>query len=174
MNPQQNILSVGELNLNQSQGLGWVGVLIAAVASVAPMVIKAFQKPPKDEWSSWDIPAKAEYVTQGLKVATNAVLSGKASDVEQVLQPIIAQVELDEDWPTWKRRNPAFVQMIQQARMEVQQAKQGNYSTNFQFVDSNAVAQAGMFNNSKATWIIIGLLFTAGLAYGIKTNIIKL
>jgi len=174
MNPQQNILTVGEINLIQPQGLGWIGVLIAAVASVAPMVIKAFQKPPKDEWSSWGIPAKTEYVKQGLIVAANVVLSGKANDVEQVLQPIIAQVELDEDWPTSKRRNPAFVQMIQQARTEIQLARQGNYSPNFQFVDSNAITQAGMFNSSKTTWIIIGLLVTAGIAYGLKTNIIKL
>ena len=173
MHPQQTILTVGELNLNQPQGLGWVGILITAVASVVPMVIKAFQKPPADEWSSWSTAVKTEYVKQGLKVAANAVLSGKANDVEQVLQPIISQVELDEDWPTWKQRNPAFVKMIQQARTEIELARQGNYSSGFQFVDSNAITQASMFSNSKTTWLIIGLLLTAGIAYGIKTNIIK-
>ena len=173
MSNQQYIDSL--IGQNNPQGLGWIGILISAVASLAPLVIDAFKKPPVDQWSSWDDQTKETYVRQGLKVAVNAVLTGKATSLEQVLQPIIARVELDEDWPTWKNRNPFAVHLIQQANNELAMAKQGNYSTHFEFVDKSnlPMLHAGMLSASTFTWVIIGMLLAGGIVYGLKTNLIK-
>jgi len=159
---------------NNQQGLGWVGVLVSAIAALVPLVVKAFSNNDKDQWNKWDSATQLEYVRQGLKIAVNSVLTGKAQSVEQVMQPIIAKVESDS-WMQWSTDNPMAMQLIQQAKTEIANIKQGNYSANYQFVDPKVLQtykkmNAGFFSGSTTTWVIIVGLLTIGIAYKISTN----
>jgi len=173
MNNSSNILLYGN-NTKQNEGLGWVGVLVSAIAVLVPLVVKAFNENDKDQWSKWDVATQMEYVRQGLKIAVNSVLTGKSQSVEQVMQPIIAKVESD-NWMKWSIDNPRAMQLIQQAKTEIANIKQGNFSANYQFVDPMVLQtykkmNAGFFNGSTTTWVVIIALLTIGIVYKITTN----
>jgi hypothetical protein len=103
------------------EGLGWIATAIAAVATLVPMVIKAFKKPPKDVWSGWSKEEKATYVNQALIAGIEAKKSGEYPSVESFMVQAIAQVELDENWETWKKKNEWVLPLIADAEVQANQ-----------------------------------------------------
>lgn len=103
------------------EGLGWIATAIATVATLVPMVINAFKKPPMDVWSGWSREEKTTYVNQALIAGIEAKRNGEYPSVESFLSLAIAQVELDENWETWKKKNEWALSMINQAEIQANQ-----------------------------------------------------
>ena len=121
MNSNQNIELRGLSGSLHGQGLGWIATVITAVAALIPTVISMFSNP-QDVWDGWSQPERENYVRQSLIAAKEAVKQGKNQSIEEFMMIAIAQVEHNDDWPTWKQKNPSFIPWMQQAQIEVQQA----------------------------------------------------
>lgn len=125
MDAYQHIELHGLSGQTNSQGLGWIATVITAVAALIPTVIELFSDP-QDVWSGWSQSEKENYVRQSLIAAKEAIKQGEVQNIEEFMMIAIAQVEHDEDWPTWKQKNPSFIPWMQQAQIEVQQAGFGS------------------------------------------------
>ncbi len=169
-----NISTLGGMSLgNPGAAAVILPAVIQGIATLVPIFVQIFGGGKKDQWSSMSWSQKHEFVRQGLIVATSAVLQGKANSVEEVMQTLIAQVELDESWSKWKRLNPDFYGMIQEAQQEVNTAKSGNLNYSYKYIPPvvlqsyrKALQKAALFNfNSPVTLMVIGSLTLLGFAY---------
>ena len=120
--------------------LGWIAAAITAVAALVPFLVKALKR---DEWSKMGKAEKEQFISDGLIVAKEAVKTGQAQSIEQVMQQLVSTVEKNESWSTWKRRNTWAVAMIEDARLEMEALK---------------TQQAGLFSSKIIGW---ALLFSA-------------
>ena len=154
---------------DSDEGLGVITALIGAIAALVPLVVKWVGNK-QDQWSKWPAATKNEYVRQGLIVAADAVLKGRAQSVEQVLQPIIAQVVKKDSWQQWLSKNPYAVTMINEAKAEIAAAKNHQCKKEFSYVVCTpGQMQAGFLGGSLSGWLIAFLLI-GGIAYGIKNK----
>jgi len=117
--------------------LGWIAAAITAVAALVPFLVKALKR---DDWSKMNREEKEQFISEGLIVATQAVKTNQAQNIEQVMQQLISQVEKNESWNTFKHRNPWAVAMIEQTQMEM---------------DAIKVQQAGMLSNNILGWTLL-------------------
>ncbi len=115
------------------QGLGIapavIAGIIAAVVKLAPMVASWFGSGNKDNdpWNRFSAEEKREYVRQGILVAIDQYKAGNVSSIDEAMAVIIAQVETNETYATWKsaQSNAEYANMINQAQIAADQQQAG-------------------------------------------------
>jgi len=124
-------------HVDSEQGLGWIAAAITAVAALVPFLVKVLKR---DDWSRMDRADKEQFVKEGIIVAKQAVKTGQAKSIEEFMQQLIAQIEKNENWSTWKHRNPWAVDIIEEAETQIQTIK---------------LQEAGLLPSGILTWVMV-------------------
>lgn len=76
-----------------------------------------------DIWSKASDSEKRLLIRQSLFQGTESVIYGDINSVEENLRAVHAQVEGDENWSIWNKRNPWIMPMLKKAEAEATLAK---------------------------------------------------
>jgi len=159
-----------------------LSAMIGVLANGIPALIQLFKKQPSNVWLEWSWDERIKYVEQGLLVATTAVLTGKATIIDDVMAPLIAHVDTGESYADWKRLNRYhIIPLMNEANRELDQARRilaSGKSLNgyyFRYINlgmiENVKKQQSVSNNVMASlfsgnsiFVLLALAF-AGFAY---------
>jgi len=76
-----------------------------------------------DTWSKASDQEKRLLIRQSLLQGAESVIYGDINSVEETLRAVHAQVEGDENWSIWNKRNPWIMPMLKKAEAEATLAK---------------------------------------------------
>ncbi len=148
--------------------MGTAAVIINALASSLPFLGKIFAKKKPDLWHEMSWEERKKYVREGLIAATSAILAGKALNIDDFMQVVIAKVDQSESYADWKRLNRYYITpMLQEASLELEQAKimkDSGYSFSgayFKYISPNAISQLERLGTNKASMMVPGIILLA-------------